>query len=403
MTPLPTGEGRTALQILLGMILGGALGLTVHGTAGAAIVPWTDTVGTVFLRLLLLCVIPLASTALVLGFAEVKGGVGGRLGRRIAGWTVALSSAAVFLGAGLLWLVHPGRGLDPSSLPTGSGPSPAPVEAKALLLGMIPGNLVQAMAEGNLMAVLVGASVFGLALRQLDGEAGTAARRLVESLFAWCAAAVRMVMTLAPVGVFALVATLFAKAGVDAVRPLLGYVGIVLLGLFLQSVAVYGAALRSAGRSPMAFFRGIRPALLLAFSTASSAATLPTSLRVAEDNLRLHPASSRLVLTIGATGNQNGTALFEGVTVLFLAELYGVELGFTQMLFVAAAAIVAGVGTAGVPGGALPVIAALLGQVGVPPEAIGVIAGVDRLLDMCRTTVNVAGDLVIAAIVDEER
>src|SRR5690606_19686793 len=154
-----------------------------------------------------------------------------------------------------------------------------------------------------------------------------------------------------------------------------------------------------AGKSPIAFFRETREASVMAFSTASSNATLPTALRVAETELRLPPKISRFVLTIGATANQNGTAMFEGVTVLFLAQFFGVELGLADQAFVMLICILAGIGTAGVPGGSLPVIALILGGVGVPPEGIGLILGVDRFLDMCRTALNVVGDLVAAQVI----
>jgi DAACS family dicarboxylate/amino acid:cation (Na+ or H+) symporter len=152
-------------------------------------------------------------------------------------------------------------------------------------------------------------------------------------------------------------------------------------------------------QSPLKFFRDIRPALVTAFSTASSNATLPTALEVANEHLRLPRHVSRLVLTAGASMNQNGTALFEGVTVLFLAQVYGVPLSFPQQLLVVAISVLAGIGTAGVPAGSLPVIAMILGMVGIPPEGLGLVLGVDRFLDMCRTTLNVAGDLAAAVFV----
>jgi DAACS family dicarboxylate/amino acid:cation (Na+ or H+) symporter len=153
--------------------------------------------------------------------------------------------------------------------------------------------------------------------------------------------------------------------------------------------------------SPRAFFRGVEEAMLTAFSTASSNATLPTALKVAEENLKLPPQVSRFVLTVGSTANQNGTALFEGVTVLFLAQFYGVELALGQQLLVVGICILGGIGTAGVPAGSLPVIALILGQVGVPIEGIGIILGVDRFLDMCRTTLNVTGDLAAAVVISK--
>ena len=170
-----------------------------------------------------------------------------------------------------------------------------------------------------------------------------------------------------------------------------------LLALGLHMFVVYPLALTLlGGMSPLAFFREIQEAMVMAFSTASSNATLPTALRVAENNLKLPPRVSRFVLTIGATANQNGTAIFEGVTVLFLAQFFGVELTSAQQVMVLLVCILGGIGTAGVPAGSLPVVALILGMVGVPPEGIGLILGVDRFLDMCRTTLNVTGDLTIA-------
>ena len=208
------------------------------------------------------------------------------------------------------------------------------------------------------------------------------------------------VMRLAPWGVGALTLKMAAKGGIAALLPLGWFVLTVLLGLALMLLVVYPLVLRVLGSwSPLAFYRGARPAMLVAFSTASSAATLPTSLAVAEQRLRLSPETARFVLTIGATGNQNGTALFEGVAVLFLAQVYGVALAPAAQVGVLGVALLGGVGTAGVPGGALAVITAVGVSVGLPPEAVGLLVGVDRLLDMCRTTLNVTGDLVIAAVV----
>jgi DAACS family dicarboxylate/amino acid:cation (Na+ or H+) symporter len=182
--------------------------------------------------------------------------------------------------------------------------------------------------------------------------------------------------------------------------PLGKYVGVVLLALGLHQFGVYSLAVRFlGGMSPRVFFREIQEAMLTAFSTASSNATLPTALRVAEERLKLPPAISRFVLTIGATANQNGTALFEGVTVLFLAQFFGRDLSLTQQFTVLVVCVLAGIGTAGVPAGSLPVIAMILKMVDVPVEGIGIILGVDRFLDMCRTTLNVTGDLAAAVVI----
>jgi DAACS family dicarboxylate/amino acid:cation (Na+ or H+) symporter len=207
-------------------------------------------------------------------------------------------------------------------------------------------------------------------------------------------------MRLAPYGVACLVFAMTARLGLTLVPPLLGFMATVLIGLALQMAVVYPLALwLFAKRSPWAFFRDISDAIVTAFGTSSSNATLPVSLRVAEENLRLPRSVSNFVLTIGATGNQNGTALFEGVVVLFLAQVFHVELTLVQQVTVVLMAMLAGIGTAGVPGGSLPLVVVVMQSVGVPGEGIGIILGVDRLLDMCRTTLNVTGDLAIAACV----
>jgi DAACS family dicarboxylate/amino acid:cation (Na+ or H+) symporter len=211
---------------------------------------------------------------------------------------------------------------------------------------------------------------------------------------------VLFVMRFAPVAVFAIIFGTAFTFGTSLFATLFLYVLTVVAGLALHQFGVYPAVLRLvARRSPIAFFRGCRDVLLYSFSTASSNATLPLSLEVAESRLRIPPDVSRFVLTVGATANQNGTALFEGVTVLFLAQVYGLDLTPGQQVRVMLMSILAGIGTAGVPGGSLPMVLIVAQSVGVPAEGMGLILGVDRFLDMCRTMVNVSGDLVIAALV----
>jgi DAACS family dicarboxylate/amino acid:cation (Na+ or H+) symporter len=208
-------------------------------------------------------------------------------------------------------------------------------------------------------------------------------------------------MILAPLAVFAIVFNTAREFGADIFEAMLLYVATVVAGLLLQMAVVYPPFLRLiGGRSPMAFIRDTREVFVYAFSTASSNATLPLSLQVAESKLKLSPRVSRFVLTVGSTANQNGTALFEGVTLLFLAQVYALDLTLGQQLRVMVMSIVAGIGTAGVPGGSLPMILIVAQSVGIPAEGMGLILGVDRFLDMCRTAVNVTGDLVIAALVD---
>jgi len=253
-----------------------------------------------------------------------------------------------------------------------------------------------------MLAVMVFSLFLGIGLALTRTEPARRFEAALEGLYEVVMKLLDMVIQVAPFGVFALIFTLTARLGYDILFQLGAYVGVVLLALLIQQFVVYSLSVSwFGGMSPMRFFGGVRPAMLTAFSTASSNATLPTALLVAEENLRLPRHVSRFVLTLGATANQNGTALFEGVTVLFLAQFYGVDLSLTQQFTGVFICILGGIGTAGVPAGSIPVVIMILGLVGVPAEGIGMILGVDRFLDMCRTTLNVTGDLAAAVVVSK--
>ena len=280
-------------------------------------------------------------------------------------------------------------------------------QLKDTLLDLIPENPFQeivgamdASSKGNgLLAVMFFALAVGIAANAAR-ERCAALLAFLESVNAACMAIIGFAMRLAPYGVACLVFGMTARLGLSLVPPLAGFMGVVLLGLLIQLAAVYPLALRVLARmSPMVFFRKISEAMWTAFGTSSSNATLPTSLRVAHEELRLPRDVSNFVLTMGATGNQNGTALYEGVAVLFLAQVFAVDLTLGQQFTVALMAILAGVGTAGVPGGSLPMIVIVLQSVGIPAEGIGISLGIDRVLDMSRTLLNVTGDLAIAVCV----
>jgi DAACS family dicarboxylate/amino acid:cation (Na+ or H+) symporter len=402
-------------QMLLGLVLGAALGTGANVAAAGA--PWLDGVvtyvtqpiGTIFLRLLMMLVIPLVVPALALGVA----GLGdlrhlGRVGLRFLVYTVAVSGIAVLLGVALVELVGPGRGLDPALAEklrtTGSAaPAAAPLAARSgadFFVQLVPNNPVAALADGDMLAVMVFSLLLGVGLAAVRTDAARRLEEALQGLFDVVMWLLALVIRLAPLGVFCLVFTTTARLGWEILRELAAYVAVVLAALAIHMFGTYSLSVRwLGGMRPLDFFRGVRTAMLTAFSTASSNATLPTALLVADRELRLPQHVARFVLTIGSTANQNGTALFEGVTVLFLAQLYGVDLGIGQQLAVVGICVLGGVGTAGVPAGSIPVVAMILGLVGVPPEAIGLILGVDRFLDMCRTTVNVTGDLAAAVVV----
>jgi DAACS family dicarboxylate/amino acid:cation (Na+ or H+) symporter len=278
--------------------------------------------------------------------------------------------------------------------------APATIGGPDFFLEMIPRNVVQAAAENQILSVMVFALFIGIGLVLAKGPAVDRFKESLDGLLQVVMALLGVIIRIAPIAVAALMFNLAALFGWDLLRVLAAYVGVVLLALATHMFVVYPLAVKFlGGMSPVAFFKGAQPAMVVAFSTASSNATLPTAIEVAETRLFLPKRISRFVLTVGATANQNGTALFEGVTVLFLAQVFGVELSIGQQFMVMFVCILGGIGTAGVPAGSLPVVALILGMVSVPPEAIAIILGVDRLLDMCRTTLNVTGDLVAAVVV----
>jgi len=414
----PASHGKLQLRILIGFLLGLGIGLAVHAFASDArwveiVVTYvTNPIGQIFLRLLFMLVIPLLFAALVVGISEM-GEIRAlkAVGVRTLAYTVIVSGIAVAISLLLVNLLRPGDGVDPeaarellaqgsegaASIVSASAESTAGVEA---FIAIVPNNVVGAMSNNDILAVMFFALFFGIGLLLVNTPRTAVLKDAVEGVFEVAMKLIGIVIQLAPLAIFCFMFNLSAQFGWDLLIKLAAFVGVVLLALGVQMFGVFPALLKLVARkSPIAFFRQTREASVMAFSTASSNATLPTALRVSETELKLPPRISRFVLTIGATANQNGTAMFEGVTVLFLAQFFGVDLSLGDQLFVMMVCILAGVGTAGVPGGSLPVIALILGGVGVPPEGIGLILGVDRFLDMCRTTLNVVGDLVAAQVI----
>jgi Na+/H+-dicarboxylate symporter len=409
-------------KMAIGFVAGLLFGMAAHYGAGAD-APWvrwlteyvTQPAGTLFLRLIFMLVLPLLFSALVVGISEM-GDVRtlGRVGWRTLAYTVVISSIGVAIGLVLVNVLQPGAGVDRDAaaqlLAEGAQRARAIVGSVGeqprgldMLLQIVPDNVVGAAADNAILAVMFFALMLGVGLVVTRSEPARILQRGIEGLFDVSMTLIAMVIRLAPYAVFCFMFNLAALFGWDLLVRLGAYVGVVLLGLALHLFVVYSLALKFAGGySPLRFFRGVQEAMLMAFSTASSNATLPTALRVADEQLGLPRRVSRFVLTVGATANQNGTALFEGVTVLFLAQFFGVELTLAQQATVMFVSILGGIGTAGVPAGSLPVVALICTMVGVPAEGIGLILGVDRFLDMCRTTLNVTGDLMLATVVSKD-
>lgn len=409
------GHSRLQWRILIGFVAGLVAGLLAYTFSRDA--AWVESVvtyvtgpiGQIFLRLLFMLVIPLLFSALVVGIAEM-GEVKslGKVGLKTLAYTVIVSSIAVAISLTVVNLIQPGAGIDPVAaralLEQGAEGAASIVEASAeteagvnQLIAIVPSNIVAAMSANDILAVMFFALFFGIGLLLVETRQTAALKDAIEGVFEVAMKLIGFVIQLAPVAIFCFMFNLTAQFGWDLLFKLAAFVAVVLLALAIQMFGVFPLILRFvAKKSPLTFFRQTREASVMAFSTASSNATLPTALRVAETQLGLPRRIARFVLTIGATANQNGTAMFEGVTVLFLAQFFGVELSLVDQAFVMLICILAGIGTAGVPGGSLPVIALILVGVGVDPAGLGLILGVDRFLDMCRTVLNVIGDLVAA-------
>ncbi|MBM4183745.1 MAG: dicarboxylate/amino acid:cation symporter [Gemmatimonadetes bacterium] len=411
-------------RIFVGLLVGAGAGLLVNASlgVGASGVSWvvrnvTEPVGQLFLRLLLMVVVPLVFSSLVVGVA----GIGnirqlGRVGVKCLAYTVALSAVSVAVGLTVVNLIRPGERLSPDTAAAiearyGSDAA-ARVQAAAPLADvsvgtrvvetLIPSNPIAAVASPtpNLLHLMFFGLILGAAATLVPASTAGPFLGFLEGLYAISAKIIDGIMQLAPYAVACLLFTSTASFGLDLLGALVWYVATVLLGLGLHMFGVYSLAVALLAKiSPREFFRRVRTAMLTAFSTSSSAATLPTALKVSEESLKIPREINSFVLTVGATANQNGTALYEGVTVIFLAQVAGVDLSLAGQLGVAYLAILGGIGTAGVPSGSIPFVILILISIGVDPALIAIIIGVDRILDMCRTTLNVTGDIAAAAYV----
>lgn len=413
-------------RILIGLAIGVAAGLAANGILGDEhpTVEWiianiTDPVGKLFLRLLMMIVIPLVFSSLVVGVA----GVGeirklGRVAVKSFAYTIAISAISVVIGLTLANTIEPGKKVDPvvaekmrekfsgdaaSRVQTAQkDASSSDTPLMTVVKTIVPVNPLMSMASDppNMLHMMFFALVIGVAATLLPRRVSDPFIGAVDGLYQITAKLVDLIMRFAPYAVAALLFTNLARFGVDLMVALGWFVVVVLLGLSLHMFGVYSLSLLLLSKlNPIEFFHRVKMVILTAFSTSSSNATLPTAIRVSEENLQAPREISSFVLTVGATANQNGTALYEGVTVLFLAQLAGVELTLMQQLMVVYLAILGGIGTAGVPSGSIPFIIGVLATVGVEPTLIAIILGVDRVLDMCRTTLNVVGDLTAVTYV----
>ncbi|OXS75170.1 dicarboxylate/amino acid:cation symporter [Domibacillus enclensis] len=392
-------------KIIAALILGAVVGLILNLVAPNVFdvlntyvfVP----VGQIFLSLISMLVVPLVFFSIVLGTA----GLGdpkklGRIGVKTVGYFLITTCIAIIIGLSLAAIVQPGAAGEFDTAGAEFTAEEAPPVSETLM-NIIPKNPINAMAEGNMLQLIVFAVFIGLALTAL-GDKTKGIFSLVEQGNEIMMYLVGIVMKFAPYGTFGLIATAIGTQGWDAILAMGSYMLVVLAALFIHGVVTYGGTVAFlAKKSPIWFFKKFAPAMGVAFSTSSSNATLPVSMEVAQDELKVPEPISSFVQPLGATINMDGTAIMQGVATMFIAQAYGLDLTMGELATVVLTAVLASIGTAGVPGVGLIMLAMVLGSVGLPVEGIGLIIGIDRLLDMTRTAVNITGDAACALFVGE--
>ena len=391
---------KILIALALGVVAGLILNLALPDAFATLDKYVLKPVGTLFLNLIKMLVVPIVFFSIVLGTA----GLGdpkklGRIGAKTIGFFLATTTIAIIIAMALALIFKPGVGdFETEGAKFEAQEAPAVTDT---LLGIIPTNPVQAMADGNMLQIIAFSVFVGFALTML-GSKTKGIMDLIEQGNEIMMYLVNLVMKFAPYGAFALIASAIGSQGMEAIKAMGLYMIIVIAALAIHSIVTYGGGVALlAKKSPLWFFKGFSPAMSVAFSTSSSSATLPISMKTAQENLGIRKSVSGFVQPLGATINMDGTAIMQGVATIFIAQVYDINLSIGAMLTVILTAVLASIGTAGVPGVGLIMLAMVLNSVGLPVEGIALILGVDRLLDMLRTAVNITGDAACALIVDK--
>lgn len=380
-------------KIMAGLVLGIIAGWLLGDHA-----QWLSPIGTLFINAIKMLIVPLVFTSLISGIVSM--GDPAKMGR-IGGKAVALylvtTAFAIALGMLAASILQPGIGVE-MQMDNSVSPGEAPTLTE-ILVGLVPTNPISALVEGNIMQIIVFAIALGISL-VLIGERGQPAIRVIDSIAEALYKLTSLIMACAPVGVFALIAVVAGEYGLAVLIPLLKVIGVVYLACILHVLVVYSGLLALLARlNPKRYLAGSLDAIVVAFSSASSAGTLPVSIRCAREKLGVSQGVSGFVLPVGATINMDGTALYMGVVALFVAQLTGTDLTTTDYFMIVLTGTLASIGTAGVPGAGLIMLSIVFAQTNLPLEALGLIAGIDRILDMARTAVNVSGDLMVTTLV----
>lgn len=403
------------LKVVIGMVLGIVFGLILSPNAFAlvpkdialAISPWVALAGNIFLALIKMVVIPLVMSSIILGITSADNtDTLKSLGFKIAPYFVFTTIVAVSIGIFIAFIIEPGNFIDKKIIESISTSSLIVKEVNPIsdisipdmLVGLIPVNSVQAKLDGNILFFVILALFIGIALMNMKNDEAKPMKDLAKSFQAFSMVIVNWAMKLAPYAVFGLLASITIKIGFDAISSMSIYVFTVILGLVLLLCFYLSIVYFIAKVKPLDFLSKIREVQLMAFSTSSSAAVMPLSMKTAEDKLNIPSPISKFVIPLGATINMDGTALYQVCAAIFLTQLFGVDLSLIEIVILAITTVGASIGAPSTPGVGIVILATILQQIGVPVEGIALILGVDRILDMCRTTINVTGDLTASLV-----
>lgn len=413
---------RLWLQVLIGMAFGIGVGLVlapssgwVNATTSTIIASWLSLPGQAFLASIKFVVVPLVLASVIRGIAAGESPeIVGRIGSRTVLFFVGTTIIAAGIGLACAFLIAPGTFIDPAlvsgmvkpAATSAAAPNLVPPSAAAQatnipgrIVALVPTNLLTSLVQGEMLHIVIGSAIVGIAMLAMPSDQSRPLLDLFGGLQSVCMVIVKWVLRFAPIAVFGLMADISARIGLKAIAGMAVYMATVILGLFLLLAIYLLIAMVLARKSPIAFLRDTREALLLAFSTSSSAAVMPLSLQIAEDKLDVPPAVSRFVIPLGTTINMGGTALYQAVAAIFLAQVFGISIGVMGIVLIVVMAVGAAIGSPGTPGVGIVILASILETVGIPSAGIVLIIGVDRILDMCRTVANVAGDLVAATVI----
>ncbi|MBQ1875519.1 MAG: dicarboxylate/amino acid:cation symporter [Selenomonas sp.] len=391
-----------SIKIFISLILAVIVGVIAGPDSVPFIKWWIAPIGTMFINLIKMMIVPVVFTSLIVGMTSIGDTKKlGRIGIRTVAIYLVTTAIAILIGFAVAGLIHPGLGM---SLPTDA----AEVKVKQapsimqVLVAMIPANPIASMAKADILPTIVFSLFIGVGIIQVGGQRAQTIINFFDACAEVCYKVIAMIMAFSPIGVFCLLLPVVAANGPSVLLPLLAVIACMAIGCVIHAVGVYSMLARVwGGHTPLAFFKGMSEAMLIAFSTCSSAGTLPVNMKNTQEKLGVSREVTSFVLPLGATINMDGTAVYMGICSLFIANVFGINLDFGQMAMIVLTGTLASIGTAGVPGAGLIMLAMVLQSVGLPLEGLALVAGIDRILDMFRTCLNITGDAAVACVINE--